>query len=665
MKHALITALLFMAFISVSQGQETVTAVNDTTPFYMLSLEELMNVNVTVASHTPLTNRESPGIVTVITQDEIRKTGANDVMEVLKLVPGFDFGVDIQGIVGIGIRGNWANEGKVLMLIDGIELNEELYSTLQFGGHYPIEIISRIEIIRGPGSAIYGGNAEYAVINIITDQNSDFNGISASVSNSFMSKTFGSRGISLAAGKSVGEAHINLSTSLNQLNRSQENYTDVTGKSYSMTDESELFDGQYRLDFFLKGLSITGIYDNYVVEQKDGYDEIYSRSYKSDFNSGLISAKYDYKGIKNIIITPGIKVKFHKPWAYDKKITGDDFKQFNTHINTNEYYITSNYTPNEKINLIAGVEYYHQLARQKVDSAFFSNGSNLFNIDNYSLYAQSILKLNPLNVTLGCRYNYNPFYGFSFVPRISLTKVWEKFHIKTLYSKAFRTPSVENINASPDILPEETLVEEIEAGCRLAKRSYLTFNIYNIRTKNSIVYYYDENDLDKYKNEAASGTRGVEIDYKFKSSGWYASINYSYYSIANHSELSTYSVPGHPNNHLAFPSHKINLNCNINLSRTINVNPSLSYMSTRYSASHSDAGVLTSREISPSFYANISLNFDDVFKKGLNIQLACFNMFDNPVFYIQPYDGNHEPLPGAGRELKLKFSYSFLFKEKK
>ena len=214
MKHTLLTALLFTAFISVSRGQASTAAVSDTLPFYMLSLEELMNVNVTVASRTPMTNRESPGIVTVITQDEIKKTGANDLMEVLKLVPGFDFGVDIEGIVGIGIRGNWANEGKVLMLIDGIKLNEELYSTLQFGGHYPIEMINRIEIIRGPGSAIYGGNAEYAVINIITDLNSDFNGASAIVSNSFMSKTFGSRGVSLATGKSVGASHINLSTSI-------------------------------------------------------------------------------------------------------------------------------------------------------------------------------------------------------------------------------------------------------------------------------------------------------------------------------------------------------------------------------------------------------------------------------------------------------------------
>ena len=216
------------------------------------------------------------------------------------------------------------------------------------------------------------------------------------------------------------------------------------------------------------------------------------------------------------------------------------------------------------------------------------------------------------------------------------------------------------------------LITKWKSGSELRKLTYstlhnnnniykLTWNIANEKsTRPKFVYshlmmphypyYYDENDLDKYKNESASGTRGLEIDYKFKSSGWYAAINYSFYSIANHSEISTYSVPGHPNNHLAFPSHKVNLNCNINLSHTINVNPSFSYMSTRYSASHTDAGVLTSREISPSLYANISLNFDDVIKKGLHIQLACFNMFDNSVFYIQPYDGNHEPLPGAGRE---------------
>lgn len=665
MKHTLISAILYMASFAISQAQEATDAASVATPFYMLSLEELMDVNVTVASQTPMTNREAPGIVTVITQDEIKKSGANDLMEILKSVPGFDFGVDIQGVVGIGVRGNWANEGKVLLLWDGLEMNEDLYSTLQFGGHYSTDMINRIEIIRGPGSAMYGGNAEYAVINIITNNNADLKGVSASVSNSLMSKTFGSRGVSIAAGKSFGVAHINLSTSFNQLNRSQENYTDASGNSYNMKDQSGIFNGQYRMDFFVKGFSLTALYDNYVLEQRDGYDEIYLHSYNSEFNSGHISAKYEFKGVKNFTITPGFRGKIQQPWSYTKKITDDDYSNFNTQVNKKEFYITTGYKPNDKVNLIAGLEYYHQQGFQKLDTVFFSNGSNKFSIDNYAAYIQSILKLSPLNVILGCRYNYNPIYGPSFVPRISLTKVKEKLHFKMLYSKAFRTPSIENINASPDILPEETNVQEFEAGFMLAKRSYLTINLYNIRTKNSIMYYYDENDLDQYKNAETTGTYGVEVEYKWKSPGWYAAINYSYYSIRSQNDIVNYMVPGHTNNHLAFPSHKININSNVQVSNKITINPSLSYNSTKYSVLKIDEVATLSTSLKPSCYANLSINLDDVFSKGFCIQVACLNMFNDPVFYIQPYDGNHLPLPGSGREFKLKFTYSFSFKENK
>ena len=661
MKHTILIVFLFAVCPLFSSAQEIGPAENDTTPFYRLSLEELMNLEVTVASQTPMTNRESPGIVTVITQEEIKKSGANDLMEVLKLVSGFDFSVDVDGVVGIGMRGNWANEGKVLLLWDGIEMNEDLYSTLQFGGHYPIDRISRIEIIRGPGSAMYGGNAEYAVINIITANNTDFNGVSATVSNSMMSKTFGSRGVSVAAGKSLGKAHINLSTSFNQSNRSQENYTDITGKSYDMKDQSGLSDSQYRMDFFFKGLSVTGLYDNYNLEQRDGYNQIYLRSYNTEFNAGYISAKYELKGGKKLTITPGMRFKIQEPWSYKKNISDDLFTPFNTTINKKEYYINASYDPNEQVHLISGIEYYHQLAQQKFDTVFFSNGSSRFNIDNYAVFLQSILKLSPFNFIMGCRYDYNPIYGSSFVPRIGLTKVWEKFHLKTLYSSAFRTPSVENINASPDILPEKTLVAEFEAGCRLALHSYLTANVYNITTSNSIIYYYDENEEDKYKNEKSTGTRGLEIEYKWKSPGWYAAINYSYYTIAGHSAMSVYQAPGQSNKLLAFPSHKINLNSNVQLSHYINVNPSVSYNSTRYSISQEENGDIISKSLHPSFYANLSFNLENIFSKGFAIQVACLNMFNENIFYIQPYNGNHQPLPGTGREFKLKFTYSFSF----
>jgi outer membrane receptor for ferrienterochelin and colicin len=159
----LISILFVLAFLPGKAQQTKPVSELDT-----LSLQYLMNIKLTVASAKELTPRESPGIVSYITAEDIRKVGARDLMDVLKFVPGFEFGTDVEGVVGLGIRGNWAHEGKVVLLIDGIEMNETLYSTLQFGNHYPIENVERIEIIRGPGSAMYGGFAAYAVINIIS-----------------------------------------------------------------------------------------------------------------------------------------------------------------------------------------------------------------------------------------------------------------------------------------------------------------------------------------------------------------------------------------------------------------------------------------------------------------------------------------------------------------
>jgi len=70
--------------------------------------------------------------------------------------------------MGLSLRGNWANEGKVLVLMDGQPFNELLYQSVAVGNRFPVDAIERVEIIRGPGSAQYGGSAEYGVINIIT-----------------------------------------------------------------------------------------------------------------------------------------------------------------------------------------------------------------------------------------------------------------------------------------------------------------------------------------------------------------------------------------------------------------------------------------------------------------------------------------------------------------
>lgn len=68
----------------------------------------------------------------------------------------------------MGISGNWGHEGKLVLLIDKIEMNETLYSTLQFGKHYPVVNLEQIKIIRGPFSAMYGDFAANAIIKIIS-----------------------------------------------------------------------------------------------------------------------------------------------------------------------------------------------------------------------------------------------------------------------------------------------------------------------------------------------------------------------------------------------------------------------------------------------------------------------------------------------------------------
>src|SRR5579863_3147897 len=93
-----------------------------------VSLDSLLNVDTAVATKVPTNLRETPGVITVITREEIMDSGARDLQDVLVLVPGFSPGVDVEGVVDFGIRGNWGHEGKMLLLVDGQPMNETLFS---------------------------------------------------------------------------------------------------------------------------------------------------------------------------------------------------------------------------------------------------------------------------------------------------------------------------------------------------------------------------------------------------------------------------------------------------------------------------------------------------------------------------------------------------------
>jgi len=147
-----------------------------------LSLEELMQLEVTSVSRREEPLFEAGAAITVLTQEDVRRSGATCIPELLRLVPGLQVArvnASQWAISSRGFNNQFAN--KLLVLIDG----RTVYTPL-FGGVYwdvqdlLLDDIERIEVIRGPGATLWGANAVNGVINIITRRADDVPGWSAS-----------------------------------------------------------------------------------------------------------------------------------------------------------------------------------------------------------------------------------------------------------------------------------------------------------------------------------------------------------------------------------------------------------------------------------------------------------------------------------------------------
>jgi len=112
---------------------------------------------------------ESPAAVTVITAEEIRNSGAASFCDLLQRVPGLEVMRVTSGHCDVGARGlNKSPSNGVLLLVNGRSVYEELFGVVLWNAKdFPLEMIEQIEVVRGPGSVLYGANAFHAVVNII------------------------------------------------------------------------------------------------------------------------------------------------------------------------------------------------------------------------------------------------------------------------------------------------------------------------------------------------------------------------------------------------------------------------------------------------------------------------------------------------------------------
>ena len=623
-----------------------------------ISIDELLNLKTSVASKSVLTPRETPGIVSIITKEEIRNSGARDLIDVLRLVPGFDFGYDVQGVIGAGLRGNWVHEGKILMMIDGQPLNDLSYANLPFGNHIAVDQIKRIEIIRGPGSAIYGGTAELGVVNIITLSGKDLQGGEVSYTYGQMQHSMGRENTNINTGFIVKNWDISAHHFNGRANRSDQPFIEYIDDHDNVIDLSEgnsdISTRQLNLAATNDKLSLRLVYDNYSTRYNYYEDSLTGNvSPNNEFRHVLGEVKYNIEVNDKLSFIPRLNYKFSRPY-YEE----DYWRNFQANRYAGTLMI--NYQPGKRLSLVSGVEYYNDNGRCVEDSGYFYyNGTRNISINNISVFAEGMIKIKHINLVAGFRAEHNSIYGWSSAPRIGLTGIFNKFHFKTLVSGSFRTPGIGNIDVASDLKPEESWVTELEVGYRLNDHMFITANVFDIFINKSITYFDNGGwtpGVDwGYTNADNAGSSGFELEYKAIYSKGYLTMNYAYYTQAFRSIPELYGVPEEENHALGLSTRKVGIYGNYRPAEGFSISPSFIYLGKKYGYTDVDDEenpVITG--FGPDYLVNLSIAWENVLTKGLNVSLSVFDLLNEKPPFIQPYNGWFYPYPGRSRELILK-----------
>lgn len=158
--------------IVVSLLLASVTNANAQADMVDLPLEQLMQMQVTTASRYAQTALEAPATVSVVTAEDIRLFGHRSLADVLASMRGlyvsYDRAYHYLGTRGFATPGDYNT--RVLLLVNGVRFNDNIYDQASIGTDFPIDLdlIDRVEFVSGPGSAVYGANAFFGVINVIT-----------------------------------------------------------------------------------------------------------------------------------------------------------------------------------------------------------------------------------------------------------------------------------------------------------------------------------------------------------------------------------------------------------------------------------------------------------------------------------------------------------------
>jgi iron complex outermembrane receptor protein len=399
-----------------------------------LSIEELMNESVTSVSKRGEKLSQAAAALFVINQEDIRRSGAVNIPDLLRMVPGLDVAQINANTWAISARGfNHQLSDKLLVLIDG----RAVYTPTVGGVNWdtqdvPLQDIERIEVIRGPGATVWGANAVNGVINVITKQAKDTQGALMTAGGGTQEQAFGT---AQYGGKIGEDASYRVFTKYLDHN----DLPDLTG--LDTNDGWHLLHGGFRVDGSLSGNdSLTAQGDIYrgsegaVIQSITSVSPPVNESVQklAGLSGGNILGRWNHVLANGSDTT--VQVYFDRyirlgPSTFEARNTADfDFQQHRR--------------LGSRQDLVWGAGYRHSADRISgtIDGAFVPAD---LTIQLFSAFVQDEITLAPERVflTLGTKLEHNAFSGFELEPSIRMT--WTPSARDTLWAavaEAARTP---------------------------------------------------------------------------------------------------------------------------------------------------------------------------------------------------------------------------------
>jgi iron complex outermembrane receptor protein len=495
-----------------------------------MDLEQLMKVEVVVAgSKRAQQTRDVASFVSVVTAADIKQHGYRTLSAILNTLPSFYLSNDrhftFLGVRGFGRPGD--NNTRVLLLINGLRSNENVYDAATLGQEFGLDVdmIDRVEVIRGPSAALYGNNAFFAVINVVTKTGGDLNGGEVLAS----AASYGTHAGRASYGKEFSNgADVLVSATVSKSNGQTLYYPEydspITDNGLASNADYENFHkllataskGNFSFQASSsnreKGIP-TGAYGTVFNDKRslswNGLD-LASASYERSFDSGSLSARV-FGGHATLSVALAVAASIPPVqdssvgqwWGADIDVT----HRFSRHLLTLGAEFQDDYKQDQKSFMSAPYVVLFDTRNESLHGGIFGQ-------DEISL-------LKSLVLYTGARLDRYESFNSAVSPRAGLVYTPDAATtVKLLGGRAFRAPNQfeQFFESSPlapktDLRPERIETLELVAERLVGGAVQLSASTFRNRLSALISQTVDPNDISRliFQNADAIESRGIEL----------------------------------------------------------------------------------------------------------------------------------------------------------